>query len=208
MVVQLYTAISNCSAQVDVREYPRRSSPTRQTYTMFAKPAMPKMPMRRPKIAMPRGLSSLILSLCKSIYSNFMLKDVLGVVVKVLLFTLNSVIEHSFHSKSSPMPSPSLLALREIPRRTTASATCLEWRARSQNSPILYQLPFLIISWSICHQRYRRLLGDYRDSGKNCSRFGEQRLCLRSKHSPAEKGGSLWNLWKAAAVVIAVVLMA
>ena len=156
---------------------------------------MPKMPMRRQKIAMPRGLSSLTLSLCKSIYSNLP-KDVL-----FLLFTLNSVIEHSFHSKSSPMPSPSLLALREIPRRITASATCLGWRARSQNSPILYQLPFLIISWSICHQRYRRLaLGDYRDSGKNCSRFGEQaqRLCLRSKHSPAEKGGSLWNLWKTA----------
>ena len=151
---------------------------------------------------MLRGLSSLILSLCKSIYSNFMPKDVLDVVVKVLLFTLNSVIEHSFHSKY-PMPSSSLLALREIPRRITASATCLEWRARSQNSPILYQLPFSIItgSWSICHQRYRTLaLGDYRDSGKNCSRFGEQaqRLCLRSKHSPAEKGGSLWNLWKTA----------
>lgn len=108
------------SAITDVREYPRRSSPTRQTYTMFAKPAMPKMPMRRQKIAMPRGLSSLTLSLCKSIYSNLP-KDVL-----FLLFTLNSVIEHSFHSKSSPMPSPSLLALREIPRRTTASATCLE----------------------------------------------------------------------------------
>lgn len=96
-----------------------RSSPTRQTYTMFAKPAMPKMPMRRQKIAMPRGLSSLTLSLCKSIYSNLP-KDVL-----FLLFKLNSVIEHSFHSKSSPMPSPSLLALREIPRRITASATCL-----------------------------------------------------------------------------------